>query len=82
MLVCLEQLYSERVNPNSFSGPRRCLGEGFASTVMAYTIVRILQSYERIEPGPSQDESKGLAISVGFVGFNMGGVKVRLFPAK
>jgi len=49
---------------------------------MAYTIVRILQSYERIEPVPSQDESKGLAISVGFVGFNMGGVKVRLFPAK
>jgi len=52
---------------------------------MAYTIVRLLQRYERIEPGPSQDESKGLTISVGFVGFNMSvyeRVKVRCFPAK
>jgi len=49
---------------------------------MAYTIVRMLQRYERIEPGSSQDESKGLAISVGFVGFNMSGVNVRCFPAK
>jgi len=49
---------------------------------MAYTTVRILQKYERMEPGPSQDESEGLKISVGFVGFNMSGVKVRCFPAK
>jgi len=49
---------------------------------MAYTIVRVLQKYDRIEPGSSHDEDEGLKISVGFVGFNMSGVKVRCFPAK
>ena len=44
--------------------------------------MRMLQKYERIEPAPSQDESEGVAITAGFVGFNMDGVKVRFFPAK
>ena len=30
-------------------GPRICIGQQFALTEMAYTIVRILQTYERIE---------------------------------
>ncbi len=31
-------------------GPRICVGQQFALTEMAYTIVRILQTFERIEP--------------------------------
>lgn len=31
-------------------GPRICIGQQFALTEIAYTIVRLLQSFDRIEP--------------------------------
>lgn len=31
-------------------GPRICIGQQFALTEMGYTVVRILQTYQRIEP--------------------------------
>jgi cytochrome P450 len=30
-------------------GPRLCVGQQFALTEMAYTVVRILQKYDRVE---------------------------------
>lgn len=38
-------------------GPRICIGQQFALTEMAYTVVRILQTYERVEC--RQDEFPG-----------------------
>jgi cytochrome P450 len=44
----MEMLMRYRYIPFN-GGPRLCVGQQFALTEMAYTITRILQTYERIE---------------------------------
>ena len=59
-------------------------------TTAGYTIVRIVQHYERIESveivmsndeKDDNDDDEELKIKVGLVCFKMGGINVRLVPA-
>jgi len=47
--------------------------------LVAYTMVRIVQQYERIESCETEDVPK---IVTGLVGFKEGGLKVRMIPAR
>lgn len=46
-------------------GPRICIGQQFAITEMSYVIVRIVQSFKRIEPRDERPwvEKLGLSLS-------------------
>jgi len=51
----------------------------FATTSAAYTIVRIMQEYERVEDCNGPEESK---IATGLAGLRVGGMYLKLFPVK
>lgn len=48
-------------------------------TLVAYTMVRIVQQYERIESCETEDVAK---IATGLVGFKHGGLKVKMIPTR
>ena len=50
-------------------------------TTAGYTIVRIVQQYERIATVDDADDDDEMKIKVGLVCFKMGGFNVRLVPA-
>jgi cytochrome P450 len=57
-------------------GPRICVGQQFALTEMWFTIVRLLQKFERIDRGETQGEQ---FLKTDVVGSPGGGVKVKLW---
>lgn len=58
---------------------RLCVGMQFATTSAAYTIVRIMQDYDRVEDCNEPGESK---IATGLAGLRVGGMHLKLYPAK
>ncbi|KAL3493768.1 cytochrome P450 [Aspergillus germanicus] len=60
-------------------GPRICIGQNFALAEMGYTIVRIVQRYERIEYVGDWEKQYHKAEIVGTPGM---GVNVRMYEAK
>jgi len=58
-------------------GPRICLGKQMGLTLIAYTVVRIVQQYDRIESCDVEDSPK---IATGLVGFKHGGVRLKMIP--
>ena len=68
-------LRSNRFN----GGPRICIGQQFALTEMSYTIVRILQRFDRIEKY-WQEGTQGLRSEIVLSPTN--GVKVGFWEAK
>jgi cytochrome P450 len=63
-------------------GPRICIGQQFALTEMAYSIVRILQRFERIEPQIPGGRVGGNALKADIILSPAKGVKVALWPVK
>jgi len=51
----------------------------FTTTSAAYTIVRIMQEYDRVENCNEPGESK---IATGLAGLRVGGMHLKLFPVK
>jgi len=58
---------------------RLCGGMQFTTTSAAYTIVRIMQEYDRVENCNEPGESK---IATGLAGLRVGGMHLKLFPVK
>lgn len=58
-------------------GPRTCLGQQKALVETSYTVVRLLQVFDRIEPRDNQPWLEKLAISV----TNVNGTKVAFWKA-
>jgi len=46
----VRKIHADNIRYIPFNGgPRICIGQQFALTEMAYTVIRILQRYERVE---------------------------------
>ncbi|KAF2094166.1 cytochrome P450 [Rhizodiscina lignyota] len=75
----------EKWNPKAWcyipfnGGPRICVGQNFALTEMAYTIVRIVQRYERIEYRGDWDQQYHKVEIVGTPGH---GIPIAMYEAK
>lgn len=60
-------------------GPRVCVGQQFAITEIAYTVVRILQRFENVVPGETGEEDPRLKAEVTLQPAD--GVRIRFFEA-
>jgi len=59
--------------------PRACLGQQFALTSSAYTLVRICQNFERIEDNNGDEAPR---MTIGLVNMKLDGVKVRFHRSR
>ena len=57
-------------------GPRACLGQQYALTEGAYTIVRLMQKFSKVEARDDQPWTESLKLAVG----NLHGTKVVMTP--